>query len=129
MTENNGWMDLDHVPIFTKDGRQFAMILSSENYKHVNVINRDTNQRVPITTGDMVVTNIYFWDEEDNKIYFRATRVGGPGERHVRTYDDIFYFCERDVMKNVSFHFFFCNDFSFILSLILSQEDQALLIV
>ena len=95
MTENNGWMDLDHVPIFTKDGRQFAMILSSENYKHVNVINRDTNQRVPITTGDMVVTNIYFWDEEDNKIYFRATRVGGPGERHVRTYDDIFYLRER----------------------------------
>ena len=87
MTENNGWMDLDHVPIFTKDGRQFAMILSSENYKHVNVINRDTNQRVPITTGDMVVTNIYFWDEEENKIYFRATRVGGPGERHVCTYD------------------------------------------
>ena len=128
MTENNGWMDLDHVPIFTKDGRQFAMILSSENYKHVNVINRDTNQRVPITTGDMVVTNIYFWDEEDNKIYFRATRVGGPGERHVRTYDDIFYLCERDIMKNVLFHFF-CNDFSFILSLILSQEDQALLIV
>ena len=127
MTENNGWMDLDHVPIFTKDGRQFAMILSSENYKHVNVINRDTNQRVPITTGDMVVTNIYFWDEEDNKIYFRATRVGGPGERHVRTYDDIFYLRERYYEK--CFIPFFCIDFSFILSLILSREDQALLIV
>ena len=30
MTEPNGWMDLDHPPLFTKDGRQFAMILSSE---------------------------------------------------------------------------------------------------
>ena len=127
MTENNGWMDLDHVPIFTKDGRQFAMILSSENYKHVNVINRDTNQRVPITTGDMVVTNIYFWDEEDNKIYFRATRVGGPGERHVRMMT--FSICERDRYYEKYFIPFFCNDFSFILSLILSREDQALLIV
>ena len=30
MTEPNGWMDLDHSPLFTEDGRQFAMILSSE---------------------------------------------------------------------------------------------------
>ena len=30
MTEPNGWMDLDHPPLFTEDGRQFAMILSSE---------------------------------------------------------------------------------------------------
>ena len=44
MTETTGWMDLDHVPIFTKDGRQFAMILSSEGYKHVNVINRDVTK-------------------------------------------------------------------------------------
>ena len=29
----------------------------------VNVVNRDTNQRVPITSGNMVVTNVYFWDE------------------------------------------------------------------
>ena len=88
MTEPNGWMDLDHPPIFTKDGRNFAMILSSEGYKHVNVINRDTNQRVPITSGEMVVTNLYFWDEVDHKIYFRATRVGGPGERHLYTVTD-----------------------------------------
>ena len=26
-------------------------------------MNRDTNQRVPITSGNMVVTNIYHWDE------------------------------------------------------------------
>ena len=88
MTEPNGWMDLDHPPIYTKDGRQFAMILSSEGYKHVNVINRDTNQRVPITSGEMVVTNLYFWDEENHKIFFRATRVGGPGERHLYTVTD-----------------------------------------
>ena len=27
------------------------------------MVNRDTNQRVPITSGSMVVTNIYHWDE------------------------------------------------------------------
>ena len=88
MTEPVGWLDLDHAPIFTEDGRQFAMILSSEGYKHVNVINRDTNQRVPITSGEMVVTNLYHWDEVDHKLYFRATRVGGPGERHLYTVTD-----------------------------------------
>lgn len=52
-----------YFQVFTSDGRQFAMILSSEGYKHVNVINRDTNERVPITSGAMVVTDIYHWDE------------------------------------------------------------------
>ena len=36
----------------------------------------------------MVVTNLYFWDEDENKLYFRATRVGGPGERHLYTVTD-----------------------------------------
>ena len=63
---------MDHAPIFTEDGRQFAMILSSEGYKHVNVINRDTNQRVPITSGEMVVSsNIpHFVTEEISQVTF-----------------------------------------------------------
>jgi hypothetical protein len=46
------------------------MILSSEGYKHVNVINRDTNERVPITSGAMVVTDIYHWDENLHLVTF-----------------------------------------------------------
>ena len=88
MTENSGWMEVDEPPIFTKDGKRFTIILSSEGYKHVNVINRDTNQRVPITSGEMVVTKIYFWDETEHLIYFRATRIDGPGERHLYTVTD-----------------------------------------
>ena len=34
------------------------MALSANGYKQVNVVNRDTNQRVPITSGAMV--NTYF---------------------------------------------------------------------
>ena len=30
------------------------MALSANGYKQVNVVNRDTNQRVPITSGAMV---------------------------------------------------------------------------
>ena len=26
MTEPSGWMELDQAPVFTKDGRQFAMV-------------------------------------------------------------------------------------------------------
>lgn len=36
MTEPRGWLELDKAPVFTKDGRQFAMILSAEGYKHVS---------------------------------------------------------------------------------------------
>ena len=44
MTESSGWMEVDQPPVYTKDGKRFALILSSEGYKHVNVINRGTNR-------------------------------------------------------------------------------------
>ncbi len=40
----------------------------------VNIINRDTNQRVPVTSGDMVVTELYHWDEQAHVIYFRYNK-------------------------------------------------------
>lgn len=54
----------------------------------MNVINRETNQRVPITSGDLVVLKIYHWDEVNHLIYFRATKENGPGERHLYTVTD-----------------------------------------
>ena len=30
MTESNGWMEMDEPPVFTKDGKRFAIILPSE---------------------------------------------------------------------------------------------------
>ena len=83
MTAPGGWLELEEPPLFTKDGRRFTMALSANGYKQVNVINRDTNQRVPITSGRMVVTNIYHWDEVNHEIYFKATKEDSPGERHL----------------------------------------------
>jgi len=83
MTSPGGWLELEEAPVFTKDGRRFAMALSANGYKQVNVVNRDTNQRVPITSGNMVVTNIYHWDEVAHEIYFKATKENSPGERHL----------------------------------------------
>ena len=59
------------------------MVLSDNGYKHVNVVNRNTNQTVPVTSGNMVVINIYHWDEVKHEIYFQATKENSPGERHI----------------------------------------------
>ena len=75
MTSPGGWLELEEAPVFTKDGRRFTMALSANGYKQVNVINRDTNQRVPITSGRMVVTNIYHWDEVNHEIYFKVGTI------------------------------------------------------
>lgn len=83
MTAPGGWLELEEPPVFTKDGRRFAMALSANGFKQVNVINRDTNQRVPITSGAMVVTSIEHWDEVSHEIYFQATKENSPGERHL----------------------------------------------
>ena len=56
---------------------------SFSQFSQVNVVNRDTNQRVPITSGRMVVTNIYHWDEVNHEIYFQATKEDSPRERHL----------------------------------------------
>ncbi|XP_023340211.1 inactive dipeptidyl peptidase 10 [Eurytemora carolleeae] len=83
MTSPKGWLELEEAPVYTEDGRRFAMALSANGYKQVNVVNRDTNQRVPITSGAMVVTNIFHWDEVNHEIYFQATKENSPGERHL----------------------------------------------
>ena len=89
MTSPNGWLELEEAPVFTKDGRKFAMALSANGFKQVNVINRDTNQRVPITSGAMVVTNILHWDQVNHEIYFKATKENSPGERHLYKVTDL----------------------------------------
>ena len=42
----------------------------------MNVVNRDTNQRVPITSGSMVVTNIYHWDEVSKSCFEDVVALG-----------------------------------------------------
>ncbi len=110
MVQSSGWLNLDEPPIFTKDGRRFAMALSADGYQQVNIIDRDTNQvsafliictilhdghpsnfciqRVPVTSNKAVVTSVLHWDEADHVIYYIATRVGAPGERHLYTVTD-----------------------------------------
>jgi len=41
-------------------------------------------KRVPITSGEIVVTDIYHWDETNHQIYFRATKIGSPGELEIQ---------------------------------------------
>ena len=83
ITSPGGWLKLLEAPVYTTDGRRFAMVLSDNGYKHVNVVNRNTTQTVPITSGNMVVINIYHWDEVKHEIYFQATKENSPGERHL----------------------------------------------
>ena len=90
MTAPGGWLELEEPPLFTKDGRRFTMALSANGYKQVNVINRDTNQRVPITSGRMVVTNIYHWDEVNHEIYFKVAQ---------RTKNSFFPFSYKNVAR------------------------------
>jgi hypothetical protein len=33
MTESRGWMELDEAPVYSKDGRQFAMVRKLEHFK------------------------------------------------------------------------------------------------
>jgi len=37
MEQNKGWLELEEAPTFTKDGRQFAMALSADNFTHVSL--------------------------------------------------------------------------------------------
>ena len=47
----------------------------------MNIVNRDTNQRVPVTSGEMVVTEVMHWDENAHVVYFRGTRCDCGHER------------------------------------------------
>jgi hypothetical protein len=55
------------------------MALSANGFKQVNVVNRDTNQRVPITSGAMVSTlsSDYLFFPFVSIIFVWAINVGG----------------------------------------------------
>ena len=38
MTSPGGWLELEEAPVFTKDGRRFAMALSANGYKQVSMV-------------------------------------------------------------------------------------------
>ena len=38
MTSPGGWLELEEAPVFTKDGRRFAMALSANGYKQVTMM-------------------------------------------------------------------------------------------
>ena len=38
MTSPGGWLELEEPPVFTKDGRRFAMALSANGYKQVRLL-------------------------------------------------------------------------------------------
>ena len=38
MTSPGGWLELEEAPVFTKDGRRFAMALSANGFKQVRIV-------------------------------------------------------------------------------------------
>ena len=38
MTSPGGWLELEEAPVFTKDGRRFAMALSANGFKQVCIV-------------------------------------------------------------------------------------------
>ncbi len=86
--EDKGWLDLKEPPIFSGSANRFTMALSVDNYTHVNIIDRESNQRLPLTSGKMVVTKMYHWDEDEHIIYFQGTYANLPGQRHLYAVTD-----------------------------------------
>ncbi|XP_058833388.1 venom dipeptidyl peptidase 4 isoform X2 [Topomyia yanbarensis] len=69
---DGGWLELFSAPIFNKDGSQFVLISSSEQYRHVMMIPTAVKGGEAITSGKYVVQDILKWDADSNLIFYTA---------------------------------------------------------
>ncbi|XP_027197777.2 prolyl endopeptidase FAP-like isoform X2 [Dermatophagoides pteronyssinus] len=88
----NGWVEISAVHV-DQNGQNFYTLHSddsSEQFVQIIKVNIKTYEKSFITSGKRDVTKILkiipFYDNDDgeyNKIYYLATRINKPGERHV----------------------------------------------
>ncbi|KAG7166627.1 Dipeptidyl aminopeptidase-like protein 6-like [Homarus americanus] len=84
----HGWVELYDAPIFSEDGQSYLVRLPVRDgeegeFKHVNLYSVRMRRVMPITHGAFEVTDILGWDQNNNYIYYMATKEDEPGERHL----------------------------------------------
>lgn len=74
--EKNGWVEQFEAPHFSKDGKEFILILpqkqtDNDHWSHLVIVtNINNNSRTTraLTSGAFVVTDILSWDEENSLV-------------------------------------------------------------
>jgi len=89
-----GWTELVSPPLYSRDGSRMVTVISTDQgqnvgfFPHIVIFSLSKGQSGPslpveITRGQYEVTQLLFWDHDNDTIFFMATSPGSPGSRHV----------------------------------------------
>lgn len=90
-SQTGGWLDVFQPPVYRSDGMALLQIqprsIEQKSYPHIKLITLGSDGSLEketfITAGQMVVTKILGWQEDQNTVYFVATAINDPGTRHL----------------------------------------------
>lgn len=86
---NNGWVELFSQPLFNEYGTQLAIIASqlqgeAGGFRHVTLISTEgAQQPLDLTKGQFIVTELYKWDTDYNRIFYAANLPGNSTSKHL----------------------------------------------
>ncbi|XP_046680384.1 inactive dipeptidyl peptidase 10-like [Homalodisca vitripennis] len=87
------WVEPSPV-LFSSDHSTYLTLLpvldgDAGHFTHVCHVDRESHQVTPLTHGQLTVTRILAWDNENHIVYFEAAPERKPAQRHVYRVSDI----------------------------------------
>lgn len=83
LESTTGWIEFFTAPFFNKDGSEMIFIGSQDDYRHVKVLNLNTNALSARTSGKFVVTEILKYNKENDVIIYTANLPDDIKAQHV----------------------------------------------
>jgi dipeptidyl-peptidase 4 len=79
----NGWVEFYTSPFFNKDGSQMIYIEPYNDYRHLQVLDLNSNSVSPRTSGKFIVTEILKYNQENDVILYTANLESDIKAQHV----------------------------------------------
>lgn len=83
LESSSGWIEFYTAPFFNKNGTEMIFIGSHDDYRHVKVLNLNTNALTARTSGKYIVTEILKYNKENDVVLYTANLEDDIKAQHV----------------------------------------------
>lgn len=83
LESSKGWIEFYTAPFFNENGNEMIFIGSQNDYRHVKVLNLNTNALTARTSGKFIVTEILKYIKNDNVILYTANLESDIKAQHL----------------------------------------------
>lgn len=89
LKSKTGWVDFFKPPTFNQNGSHFIYIApqfqkdANDSYAHLTLVSIETGKETPITSGEFIVFELLYWNDDTNTVFYSANEKNAPYVKHV----------------------------------------------